>query len=214
MTSFIPIFPLEIVVFPGEKLNLHIFEERYKQLIKECIATQKPFGIPAVIDKKISETGTIVYIEKIVKQYDDGGMDITTRGGGLFRILEFIPTIPDKLFGGAIATILENTENPIPHIIKKILSPLRELHQLLEVEKKFEDEENLTSYQIAHHAGMDIRQEYELLTLLREDQRLEYIKRHLAQVVPILSTMEDLKKRIQLNGHFKELKGFEFDGME
>ena len=98
--------------------------------------------------------------------------------------------------------------------MKKLLPQLRDLHQLLEVEKKFDDEVNLTSYQIAHHAGMDIKQEYELLNLLREDQRLEYIKRHLAQVVPILSTMNDLKKRIQLNGHFKELKGFEFDGME
>ncbi len=213
MTNFIPIFPLEIVVYPGEKLNLHIFEERYKQLIGECIAEQKPFGITAVIDKKISETGTVVHIEKLVKQYDDGRMDISTRGGSLFRILEFIPTIPDKLFGGAIATFLENMESPIPSIIKNLLPPLKELHQLLEVEKKFVDEDNLTSYQIAHHAGLDIKQEYELLTLLREDQRLEYIKRHLAQVVPILSTMEDLKKRIQLNGHFKELKGFDFQGM-
>ncbi len=214
MTNFIPLFPLEVVVFPGEKLNLHIFEERYKQLVKECVATKKPFGIPAVIDSKISEIGTVVHIEKIVKEYDDGRMDITTIGGGVFRILEFIPSIPEKLFGGAIASFLENSESKIPHVMKKLLPQLRDLHQLLEVEKKFDDEVNLTSYQIAHHAGMDIKQEYELLNLLREDQRLEYIKRHLAQVVPILSTMNDLKKRIQLNGHFKELKGFEFDGME
>lgn len=213
MTDFIPIFPLEIVVFPGEKLNLHIFEDRYKQLINECWAAQKPFGIPTVIDKKIAETGTFVHIEKIVKQYDDGRMDITTRGGGLFRILELVPSIPDKLYGGAIASFLENTESPIPHIMKKLLPALRELHRLLEVEKKLDDEENLTSYQVAHHAGLSLQQEYELLTLLREDQRLEYLKRHLAQVVPVIATMEDLKKRIQLNGHFRELKGFEFEGL-
>lgn len=213
MTNFIPIFPLEIVVFPGEKLNLHIFEDRYKELINECWAAQKPFGIPAVIDKKVSETGTFVHIEKIVKQYEDGRMDITTRGGGLFRILEMIPFIPDKLYGGAIASYLENTESPIPHIMKKILPALKELHLLLEVEKKLENEESLTSYQVAHHAGLSLEQEYELLTLLREDQRLEYLKRHLAQVVPVIATMEDLKKRIQLNGHFRELKGFEFEGL-
>src|SRR6187455_311175 len=50
MTNFIPIFPLGIVVFPGENLNLHIFEPRYKQLIKECFEQKKPFGIPPVID--------------------------------------------------------------------------------------------------------------------------------------------------------------------
>lgn len=213
MTNFIPIFPLEIVVFPGEQLNLHIFEERYKQLINECWAAQKPFGIPAVIEKKVSETGTYVYVEKIVKQYEDGRMDINTRGGGLFRILELIPTIPDKLYSGAIAAYLENTEIPIPHIMKKLLPTLRELHRLLEVEKQLGEEEKLTSYQVAHHAGMSLQQEYELLTLLREDQRLEYLKRHLAQVVPVIATMEDLKKKIQLNGHFRELRSFEFDGL-
>ena len=55
MTNFIPIFPLSIVVYPGEDLNLHIFEPRYKQLIAECIATKKPFGIPAVIGNNMNE---------------------------------------------------------------------------------------------------------------------------------------------------------------
>ena len=55
MTNFIPIFPLELVVYPGEKLNLHIFEDRYKQLISECYKERKPFGIPPVIKNKIAE---------------------------------------------------------------------------------------------------------------------------------------------------------------
>jgi len=53
MTNFIPIFPLGIVVYPGENLNLHIFESRYKQLIQECYSDAKPFGIPSVINKKV-----------------------------------------------------------------------------------------------------------------------------------------------------------------
>ena len=87
MTNFIPIFPLELVVYPGEKVNLHIFEDRYKQLITECKKDKKLFGIPAVIKNKISETGTLVEIDEIVKQYDDGRMDITTIGVSIFRIL-------------------------------------------------------------------------------------------------------------------------------
>lgn len=55
MTNFIPIFPLGVVVYPDEQLNLHIFEPRYKQLIRDCIAENKPFGIPAVIEKKMME---------------------------------------------------------------------------------------------------------------------------------------------------------------
>jgi Lon protease-like protein len=63
VTNFIPIFPLALVVFPGEALNLHIFEPRYKELVNECHAGGKPFGIPAVIENKVSELGTLVEIE-------------------------------------------------------------------------------------------------------------------------------------------------------
>ena len=69
MTNFIPIFPLSIVVFPGEQLNLHIFEPRYKQLIRECAEQQKPFGIPSVIENNVQELGTLVEIKEIRKVY-------------------------------------------------------------------------------------------------------------------------------------------------
>ena len=102
MTNFIPIFPLGIVVYPGERLNLHIFEPRYKQLIQECHAAQKPFGIPAVINNKLQEFGTMVEVAEMTKLYDNGEMDIKTRGLKIFRILELIKEIPDKLYSGAI----------------------------------------------------------------------------------------------------------------
>ena len=60
MINFVPIFPLGIVVYPGEELNLHIFEPRYKQLVEECAALKKPFGIPSVVDSRMSELGTLV----------------------------------------------------------------------------------------------------------------------------------------------------------
>ena len=65
MTNFIPIFPLNIVVYPGEGLNLHIFEPRYRQLIKECHEKAKPFGIPAVIEKRLQDYGTVVHVKEI-----------------------------------------------------------------------------------------------------------------------------------------------------
>jgi Lon protease-like protein len=87
MTNFTPIFPLGIVVYPGEALNLHIFEPRYKQLINECFTQKKPFGIPVVLDKQMQEFGTLVEIESIAKQYEGGEMDIHTRGTKVFRML-------------------------------------------------------------------------------------------------------------------------------
>jgi hypothetical protein len=69
----------------------------------------------------------------------------------------------------------------------------------------------LKSYDIAHHAGLSLQEEYELLCLLREDQRIEYLRRHLKKMIPVAAGLENLKKKIQLNGHFKELKGFDFN---
>ena len=86
MTNFIPIFPLALVVFPGENLNLHIFEPKYKQLINEGHQAKKPFGIPIVIDNKLNELGGLVEITEISKTYDTGEMDIKTKGLGIIKI--------------------------------------------------------------------------------------------------------------------------------
>ncbi|MBK8494185.1 MAG: LON peptidase substrate-binding domain-containing protein [Chitinophagaceae bacterium] len=210
MTNFIPIFPLATVVYPGEQLNLHIFEPRYKQLIKECIETKKPFGIPSVIDEKISEMGTLVQVLELSKEYDDGKLDIKTEGLQVFRILELINELPDKLYSGAIVNYPENDEKGNRALMQGIVKGIKELHKLLKIEKKFAKPDNeLWSYDVAHHAGMSLTEEYELLELLHELQRQEYLKRHLKKVLPLLAEMEMLKEKVKLNGHFKNLKGLE-----
>ena len=114
MTNFIPIFPLGIVVYPGEDLNLHIFEPRYKQLIKDCHSTSKPFGIPTVIENKVQDYGSLVQITEISKMHDNGEMDIKTKGEKIFRILEVIREVPEKLYSGAIVNYPENFEQGTP----------------------------------------------------------------------------------------------------
>ena len=208
MTNFIPIFPLGIVVYPGEQLNLHIFEPRYKQLIKECFETKKPFGIPVVIDDKISEMGTLMHVLEISREYEDGKMDIITRGVKIFRMLELIKELPDKLYSGAIVHYPVNHQKGKRNLMQAVIEGIRALHKLLKAEKDFKKEdEDLWSYDVAHHAGLSLTEEYELLELLHELQRQEYLKRHLTKVLPVLAEMETLKEKIKLNGHFKNVKG-------
>ncbi len=210
MTNFIPIFPLGIVVYPGEQLNLHIFEPRYKQLIKECFETKKPFGIPSVIDNKINETGTLVKVLEITTVYDDGKMDIKTEGLEIFKILEFIEALPEKLYNGAIVTYPVNVENGNRALMQTIIATIRELHKLLKINKEYKKPDaELWSYDVAHHAGLSLAEEYEMLQLLHELQRQEYLKRHLKKVIPVIAEMETLKERVQMNGHFKNLKGLD-----
>lgn len=212
MTNFIPIFPLPLVVFPGEKVNLHIFEPRYKQLITECMNSGKPFGIPPVIKENVSEIGTLVNVTEISHTYEDGRMDIKTEGKEVFRILEIIKELPEKLYSGAIVTYPENiTSGTKKGLMKAILGSIRSIYKQLDVNKDFnKPDSEISSYDIAHHMGLSLEDEYRLLGLMNENQRQEFLKRHLAKVVPIVKELEELKKKIKLNGHFKNLEGFNF----
>jgi Lon protease-like protein len=213
MTNFIPIFPLGIVVYPGEKVHLHIFEPRYKQLVLECKEADKPFGVPTVLNNRLQEIGTLVQIADIVQTYDNGEMDIKTQGIKVFRILEVIKSVPEKLYSGAIVNYPENElDEGNRKLMQNVIRGVKELHRLLNISKDFKKpEEELKSYDVAHHAGLSLEEEYELLGLMKELQRQEYLKRHLHKVLPMLMEMEQLKEKVKLNGHFRNLSALDLD---
>ncbi len=212
MTNFIPIFPLGIVVYPGENLNLHIFEPRYKQLINECHSLKKQFGIPTVIENRLLDYGSLVEIMEMTKVHENGEMDIKTRGSRVFRILEVIKEVPDKLYSGAIVNYPETNEEGNRELMKKVMNSIRELHRLLKVDQDFKKkDEEVKAFDVAHHVGLSLQEEYEMLHLLQERQRQEYLKRHLTKVIPLAAEMEKLKEKIKWNGHFKNLSGLGFE---
>jgi len=207
MTTFIPVFPLDIVVFPGETLNLHVFEPRYIQMINERIADKKPFGIPSVINKVYNELGTTIEIVEVVKEYSNGELDVRTRGVQVFRMLHTISEIPDKLYSGAIVNFPDNTfKHDDTSISRLILEEVKRLYTLFNVEAKFPvHKQEAVSYEIGHFVGFTKEQEYDLLGLFTEVQRLEYIRRHLNNIIPVVKELEAMKARIQMNGHFRDL---------
>jgi Lon protease-like protein len=212
MTNFIPIFPLSIVVFPGEKVHLHIFEPRYKQLVTECFENKKSFGIPTVVNNRLQELGTLVQVTDIVQTYENGEMDIKTHGLRIFRVLEVIKQVPEKLYSGAIVNYPDNDDAGNRELMQKVVNGVKQLHRLLNISKDFrKPDEQLHTYDVAHHAGLSLEEEYELLGLMKELQRQEYIKRHLQKVLPMLLEMEQLKEKVKLNGHFRNLSAFDFD---
>lgn len=211
MTNFIPIFPLELVVYPGEKLNLHIFEPRYKQLIQQCREQKKPFGIPSVIKGEIKEMGTTVQITEVVKTYEDGAMDIKTEGIEVFKILEIIKELPEKQYSGAIVTYPPDIQSTHVSRMKLILTAVRQMYKQMRVEKSFsKPDAELRSFDVAHLIGLSPEEEYLILELQSELHRLEFIRRHLSRVIPVMTEMEELRKKIKLNGHFKNISGFKF----
>lgn len=90
--------------------------------------------------------------------------------------------------------------------MKLILEETKRFHDLLEVTKNYKKEYNdMSAYDIGHYIGMSIEEEYYLLTLMSENERQEYLLRHLQKTIPTIVELQKLKERIQLNGHFRKL---------
>src|SRR5271154_7478276 len=87
MAKLLPLFPLQLVVFPRTQLPLHIFEDRYKEMVGEAIANQTEFGIVLAKEDGIVNAGCTVVVEQVVTRYEDGRMDILTRGARRFEIV-------------------------------------------------------------------------------------------------------------------------------
>ncbi|MCB0584038.1 MAG: LON peptidase substrate-binding domain-containing protein [Phaeodactylibacter sp.] len=206
MDKMLPLFPLQLVVFPGENLNLHIFEPRYKQLIKECEEKGIPFGIPAYIDGKVMTVGTEVQLLNVEKRYPNGEMDIKTRGVGLFSIKEYFSTAPNRLYAAGDINLLPHDTAGDPVASAQILELVEELFSLMNIRKKIPaDPNNFNTYELAHHVGFSLEQEYQFLCVTDERSRQEFMRMHLEKLIPIVKEMENLRKRAEMNGHFKNI---------
>jgi Lon protease-like protein len=211
MNELIPIFPLQVVVYPGDDLNLHIFEPRYQELINDCAKTKAPFGIPTVLEQKIGGWGTLVELTQIANVAADGQMDIRTRGLRVFRVRRLQKNYPGKLYSAAEVAYPESSDAGDPKVMRAVLAGIKKLHVLLNVTKRFpKPEAKLTSFDVAHQSGLSLKQEYDLLMLTDERERQKYLLRHLVRVLPVVAEMESLKEKIKLNGHFKKIPGLEF----
>lgn len=207
MTNFIAIVPLKAVVFPGEFLNVHFEEEQYVQLMQDCQSELKPFG---VIWNGIQESeiiGTLMELVEISHTYENGSLDVRIKGVEVFRVLHFIKSIEAKKYSGGVVNYPENKKLKItPSISELIVQEVKRLYFLLSLENKFPvNKTDWASYDIAHTLGFSNQQEYELLTILDEIQRMEYIRRHLKSMFSVVKELEVLKARIMLNGHFRTL---------
>ncbi|QKZ11728.1 LON peptidase substrate-binding domain-containing protein [Spirosoma sp. KUDC1026] len=209
MENVIPLFPLNLVVYPGEDLNLHIFEPRYRQLINECIDEEKTFGIPVFIDNKLPGYGTIMHVTTLHKRYPDGRMDIKSKGISVFKLVNFENPLRDKLYAGGEVEIVEPGETFSAHN-SALIERLDRLYKLLEIDTDYNAAVKNFSYKVAHKVGLSIEQEYELLTIDSEAERQLFLIQHLNNVLPVVSDMERTKQRIRMNGHFKNLDPLNF----
>ena len=200
------LFPLNLVVFPGEKLNLHIFEPRYRQLVRDCLSEGITFGIPPFLNEAVSPLGTEMKLVDVEKNYASGEIDIRTEAVGLFRVEEFYRQAPGKLYAGGLVEDLADDDHADVLLQKRISEQLLQLYDVLGLRKLMQElPANFRVYDVAHHLGLSTEQEYQLLEALTETERQEIVLLHLEHILPVLLETERLKERVRLNGHFKNL---------
>jgi len=209
MEKTLPLFPLNLVVYPGEDLNLHIFEPRYRQLINECLEEERTFGIPAFINNKLPGYGTEMHVTTLHKRYDDGRMDIKSKGVKVFRLINFENPVEGKLYAGGEVELVDPGDGFSAHALP-LQERLEKLYGLLQIENDYDPGSENFSYKVAHKVGLSIEQEYELLTLETEAERQLFLIQHLNNVLPVVADMERTKQRIRMNGHFKNLDPLNF----
>ncbi|QCX00785.1 ATP-dependent protease [Aggregatimonas sangjinii] len=209
----LPFFPLQSIFFPGETVPLHIFEERYKQLIRDCRKEALTFGIPVYINNGIAY-GTEVQLVEVVTTYESGEMDVVCVARQVFKVETFENQLDGKLYAGGKVTFLENIYDADDETKKKVLAGIEELYHMMEVPFTDIPLDKFHSFVLIHKMGLSMEQEYELLLMTRESERLAYILEHLRSTMVVLKEVDRTKKTIELNGHFKNFDPLDFKGLD
>jgi Lon protease-like protein len=202
--ELLPLFPLNVVLFPASHLPLHIFEERYKALIRECIGNDSEFGISLAHEHHVADVGCTARVIRVLHRYDDGRMDIVVEGRRRYRLLRYEPQT--HLYAVGAVAILD----PVPGQVDAALArETRELYnRLITVVYKGSMQElspgaeeiNL-SFVMAQKAGLDLAARQRLLNQDSENDRLEILHRYLAEVLPRLSRLEEIERIIASDGY-------------
>ena len=205
----LPLFPLKSIFFPGETVPLHIFEERYKELIQDCRNEAITFGIPVYIYDQIA-FGTEVQLVEVVNTYEGGEMDVVCVGRQVFKILSFENEIGDKLYPGGNVEFLEGINDAEDELKISVLDRIKELYDLMDVPFTPMALDKFNMYILIHKIGLSYEQEYQLLQMPKESDRLEFINAHLLATVAVLKEVNRTKGAIKMNGDFKNFDPLDF----
>jgi Lon protease-like protein len=197
----IPLFPLNVVVFPRTRLPLHIFEERYKEMVGNAIRDESEFGIVLAREDGIVNAGCAVKVEKVLEMYPDGRMDILTVGSRRFEISSLNE---DRAYlQGEVRFFDDEDFAPTPADVRdQALEAYKTLDALpTDRERQTPDlEDPQLSFQLAQSVP-DLDFLNGLLRQRSETARLKALSAFLAQYVPRQRTIERMKALAPTNGH-------------
>ena len=181
-----PLFPLNIVAVPKERIPLHIFEPRYKRMIKDSIKTGDPFGIVLKDDKGVKSIGCSVKIIRVLKEHPTGEYDIIVQGQQCFRIKDKVQE-NDQLWIGKV-TYLEDQESVPADLLEKTRDQY--LHILLKLGLNEDMERHMSKsrlFDFIEFINLPNKIKQQLIETNDENQRLEIINRIFTGVMTMVS---------------------------
>jgi Lon protease-like protein len=190
----LPMFPLNLFLFPGETTKLHIFEERYKQLVEECLENSAAFGIPYFERGQLQKYGCEVKINRILKNYENGALDILVEGIAIFKIMDYTEVLHPKLYGAALVEFINSSE-------RITLANLQDatVNYFGSVQNKLVDYEtvsHLSVYSVASALQLTHAEKYKLVSSFNPQMHLLNL---LNFIIHIINTEAQLKDRFAEN---------------
>jgi len=193
----IPMFPLNMVLLPGETKTLHIFEERYKQLVADCLDNEAHFGIPFMHHKSMGDYGIEVKISNVIKLYENGEMDIAIEAVRVFKIIEFSKVLPPKLYGAGIVQFEDEIIEKPSHALQELTKEYMWVSQENIIPIDAFDNSNV--YGIARLLDLSATEKYELLKAKTSLAKEEYLKPKIKLFIHLIRTENELKSKFVLN---------------
>jgi len=198
--SLIPLFPLDVVLLPSTPLPLHIFEPRYKEMIAECLAQNRIFGVVRALEQGLAEVGCTAEIVTVVKEYPDGRLDLVAEGRNRFEI---VAVNQDRTFLQGEVLMINDEPGAPP---QEDAARAAQLHsELLAIAGAKQDlsaaDPALLSFYLAGSLPLDLDFKQKLLALRSEADRLSILINYLETLIPNLHRAARAREKAGGNGH-------------
>ncbi len=199
MKALLPLFPLDVVLFPGTPLPLHVFEPRYKELISECLERKQKFGIVRAEQEGLADVGCTAEIVAVTKTYPDGRMDIVTEGRERFELLE---VNEERAFLRAEVLYFDDEPDRPPE--KEVLHAVdlhREILTIGGAQQSLPESQSQISFYLAGSLPLDLDFKQALLEMRSESERISAIVTAFESILPKLRRAVQARQKAGGNGH-------------
>ena len=199
VTPDFPLFPLALVALPGELVPLHIFEERYKTMMAECLQDGTEFGIVWMSDDGLREIGCACEIERVLEQLDDGRMNLLARGTRPFRVIERQAHLPYP--AGVIEFVQDRRDDPDPQLAGAARAAYADLvKRATDREPEEQELDDMYAYDMAATVDFGLEAKQGLLDLRSENARLRLVTRLFRAATKRLDFVDRAQARARSNG--------------